>query len=305
MRRSLALPFAAASGAMLARCAGAYFRTDAARLYRSSFPLLEAPMTKLDKAITSTVTWADLQTPDLDKARAFYGPLLGWSFVGGDDPNSAFYTTAQIGGRNVVGMAKLGPQSPFPPMWSIYFAVTDADDFARRATEAGAKVVVPPMDVMDHGRMAYLADPTGAHFGVWQPKQHQGAQVLEETGAMTWHEVYTRDLPKAREFYARMLKAEPKKMEAPGIDYTTFHIGPRTVFGAMQMTDQFPKEVPSHWNTYFAVEDTDAIAKKATALGGKIAAPPFDTPYGRMAVLTDPFGASFCVIKPVRSAASW
>lgn len=262
-------------------------------------------MSKLDQAILGTVTWADLQTPDLDAARAFYGGLFGWSFVGGDDANLGFYTMAQLGGRNVIGMAKLGKETPFPPMWSVYFAVADADDFARRVAEAGGKVVVPPMDVMDLGRMAYFSDPTGAFFGAWQPKKHQGAQIVDETGAMVWHEVYTRDLPKAREFYMRILPVEQKRLDAPGIDYLTFHVGPRTVFGAMQMTAQFPKEVTSHWNTYFAVESAEATVDKAVALGGRVMAPPFDTPYGRMAVVLDPAGAAFCVIKPLKSATEW
>ncbi|HYI00152.1 VOC family protein [Hyalangium sp.] len=262
-------------------------------------------MAKRDKADPSTVSWVDLQTPDLDKARKFYGELLGWSFVGGDDPNAGFYTMAQLGGRNVAGMAKLRAGSPFPPMWSIYLAVENADEIARKITEAGGKIVVPPMDVMEEGRMGYFADPTGAHFGVWQGRRHQGAQVIEETGSMTWHEVYTRDLAKARPFYMSVFGLEVKRLDAPGIDYWTLQKGGRTVFGAMQMSAQFPPEVPSHWNTYFAVTDTDAAAKKAGELGGTVMAPPFDTPYGRMAVIADPAGAAFCVIKPVSSSSVW
>jgi predicted enzyme related to lactoylglutathione lyase len=262
-------------------------------------------MAKQDKAEPSTVAWVDLQTPDLDKARKFYGELLGWSFVGGEDPNTGFYTMAQLGGRNVAGMARLQAGSPFPPMWSVYLAVDDADAITRKVTEAGGKVVVPPMDVMEEGRMAYFADPTGAHFGVWQSRKHKGAQIIEEPGTLTWNEVYTRDLAKAREFYMRVFGLEAKRLDAPDIEYWTLRRGPRTVFGAMQMSDQFPPEVPSHWNTYFAVTDTDAAAKKAVALGGKEMAPPFDTPYGRMAVFADPFGAAFCVIKPVAPSSGW
>jgi hypothetical protein len=262
-------------------------------------------MAKRDKADPSTVSWVDLQTPDLDKARKFYGELLGWSFVGGDDPNAGFYTMAQLGGRNVAGLAKLRPGSPFPPMWSVYLAVENADEIARKITEAGGKVVVPPMDVMEEGRMAYFADPTGAHFGVWQGRRHQGAQVIEEPGAMVWHEVYTRDLAKAQPFYMSVFGLEKRRLDAPGIDYWPLQKGGRTVFGSMQMSAQFPPEVPSHWNTYFAVTDTDATAKKAGELGGQVMAPPFDTPYGRMAVLVDPAGAAFCVIKPLSPVSGW
>jgi predicted enzyme related to lactoylglutathione lyase len=260
---------------------------------------MEATMAKLDQADPSTVAWVDLQTPDLDKARTFYGELLGWSFAGGDDPKTGFYTMAVIGGRSIAGMSKLGPQSSFPPAWSVYFATENADEIARKVSEAGGKIVVAPMDIMDQGRMGFFADPTGAHFGVWQGRQHQGAQIVDEPGAMTWHEVYTRDLPKARAFYTRVFGLEAKRLDAPGIDYWTLQQGPKTVCGSMQMTEQFPPEVPSHWNTYFAVTDVDASTQKAVALGGKQVAPPFDTPYGRMSVVADPFGAEFCIIQPL------
>lgn len=262
-------------------------------------------MAKREKAAPSTVSWVDLQTPDPAKARKFYGELLGWTFVGGDDPNTGYYTMAQLGGRNVAGLAKLREGSPFPPMWSLYLAVEDADAIARKITEAGGKVVVPPMDVMEEGRMAYFADPTGAHFGVWQGRRHQGAQVVEEPGAMVWHEVYTRDLAKAHAFYTQVFGLEKKRLDAPGIDYWPLQKDGKTVFGSMQMTAQFPPEVPSHWNVYFAVTDTDAAVKKAEGLGGQVMAPPFDTPYGRMAVLVDPTGAAFCVIQPISPVSGW
>ncbi len=254
-------------------------------------------MAEQDKAALGTVAWVDLQTPDLEKARKFYGELLGWSFTGGDDPNAGFYTTALIRGRKVAGIAKLSGQSQFPAAWMVYFATDNADDCARRSKDAGGTVLMPPMDVMEHGRMAVLADPTGAVFGLWQPKQHRGAEVIDEPGAMTWHEVYSHDVTKAREFYARVFGHEAKRLDSPEMEYWSLHKGDKTVGGAMQMTASMPKDLPSHWNTYFAVADADAAATKVTTLGGKVMQPPFDTPYGRMAAVFDPFGTAFCIIK--------
>ncbi|HMJ52255.1 MAG TPA: VOC family protein [Polyangiaceae bacterium] len=254
-------------------------------------------MADQDKAALGTVAWVDLQTPDLDKARKFYGELLGWSFIGGDDPNSGFYTTAQIRGRKVAGLAKPPREANSLPAWTVYLAASNADDIARKTKEAGGQVLMPPMDVMEQGRMAILSDPTGAAFGVWQAKAHRGAEVIDEPGAMTWHEVYTRDATKAREFYARVFGLEQKRLDSPSMEYWTLHQGPKTVGGVMQMTPAMPKDLPAHWSTYFAVADADAAAKKVTALGGKLVAPPFDTPYGRMAAVSDPFGAAFSVVK--------
>jgi predicted enzyme related to lactoylglutathione lyase len=70
------------------------------------------------------------------------------------------------------------------------------------------------------------------------------------------------------------------------------------VAGGMPMGDQFPAEVPPHWAVYFAVDDTDATAEKAKQLGGQVQVEPMDIPdVGRFAVISDPQGAVFSVIK--------
>ena len=253
-------------------------------------------MPNLDKAISNTVVWADLATPDVAKARAFYGELLGWSYTGGDDPKTGFYTTGNRKGRRVAAMWTKPPEMPVSA-WNIYIGVDDADDTANKVKAAGGQVLQAPMDVMEYGRMALFVDSSGAAFGVWQSKSHTGAQIVNEPGAMTWHEVYTRDAAKARDFYSKVFGLEPRKMEG-GMEYWTLHRGEDTVAGLMQMGSEFPKDVPSHWNTYFAVSDTDAATKKLEQLGGQVFQPAFDTPYGRMSAVADPFGAAFCLIKP-------
>lgn len=254
-------------------------------------------MAKREAAVAGMVAWVDLQTPDLDKARGFYGELLGWTFVGGDAPDYGFYTTAHSGGRKVAGMAKLGPRSPFPPMWSVYFGTDSADATAAKVQEAGGEIVAPPTDVMEEGRMAYFKDPTGVWFGAWQPRRHQGAELVEEPGAMTWHEAYTRDVTRAVRFYAEVFGLEQKRMDAPGMEYWTLHQGPTTVCGVMQMNEKFAADAAARWNTYFAVADVDASAMRVASLGGKVEAPPFDSPYGRLTMVADPFGARFCLVQ--------
>ena len=257
-------------------------------------------MTTLDQAEPGTVAWVDLQTPDLDQARRFYGELFGWSFVGGEEAATQFYTIAQLGGRNAAGMAKLGSEARYPPMWSVYFATDDVDATERAVGEAGGAILVPAMDITDQGRMAYFADPSGALFGAWQGRNHRGAQVVAESGAMVWHEVYTRAVGKARIFYSAVFDLDARQLDAPGIDYWTLHKGDRVVCGAMQMTEQFPPEVPSHWNTYFEVSDVDDSVSRLVAMGGAVVAPAFDTPFGRLAFVADRFGAAFCLMKPTR-----
>lgn len=248
---------------------------------------------------TGTVVWGDLQTPVLDGARAFYGDLFGWSFVGGDDTNTGFPTTAVRDGKKIAGMAKLGPDSPFPPTWIVYLATNDVEVTASAVAAEGGKVVVPPTAVSDLGKMAYFDDPTGAAFGVWQAGTHRGAERVAEDGATVWHEVYTRDVTKVCAFYTRVFGLTSKRLETPpGIDYFRICEGEKTAFGAMQMPASMPKEMIPRWNTYFQVADVDASVAKVRALGGSVISPGFDTPQGRIAFVMDPFGAPFCVIEP-------
>lgn len=253
-----------------------------------------------EAVVAGSVSWVGLQTPDLSAAKQFYGSLFGWSFEGGEDPQTGFYSFAKLGGKNVAGLAKLGPDSSFPPMWSVYLTTDSADETAAKVKSAGGTIVAAPLEVMGEGRMAYFTDPAGAWFGVWQPGRHRGAELVGEPGTMVWHESYSRDASAARTFYARVFGLELKPLDAPGIDYATLHVGTEVSFGLMQMPEHYEKAMPSHWNTYFAVEDADVSAQKAAALGGKIIAPPFDTPYGRLVFAADPFGARFCLMKPAR-----
>jgi hypothetical protein len=257
-------------------------------------------MSKIDAHTPGTPSWFDLMTPDIEGAKKFYGELFGWTFETGG-PETMFYTMCRKGDQNAAGMGKQPENAPFPTVWSVYFATTDADADVARVREHGGNVMMGPMDVMEEGRLAVCTDPTGAVFGLWQPRRHGGAQVKDEHGSMTWTEVATRDAVKARDFYSAVFGLEGRKMEG-GMEYYTLHKGPHTAGGVMQMTEQWPAEIPPHWMPYFAVDDVDAAAKRIAELGGKIANGPFDTPYGRMAVVSDPYGAVFTVMKPSQAA---
>ncbi|MGA9524655.1 MAG: VOC family protein [Myxococcaceae bacterium] len=260
-------------------------------------------MTTINKHTFGTPAWVDLMTPDLEKARAFYGELFGWTFDVGS-PETGFYTMCRLGGRNAAGMGKMPPDAPFPTSWSVYFAVESTDATCARIKEHGGQIMMEPMDVMGEGRMAFCADSTGAAFGLWQPMRHTGANVIEEPGAMVWQEVNTRDAARAVKFYSGVFGLEGRKLEDPTMQYFTLHKGPKAVCGVLQMDEKWPKEIPPHWMNYFAVSNTDEAVKKVTKLGGKVVEAPFDTPYGRMAVVTDPFGAHFNLVVPSDEAMS-
>lgn len=247
-----------------------------------------------------TPCWIDLGTPDQDAAGEFYGALFGWELQ--EDENAeqtGGYRTAQLGGKAVGGVMKL-MQEGQPPAWMTYISVEDADSIASRVSEAGGSVLVEPMSVLDYGRMAVLADPTGAVFGVWQPGRNIGSDVIREAGAVAWNELNTRDPEAARSFYGDVFgwTFEEEEFENAGT-YTTIRMGEDTVGGLLDITERVPEEVPNHWLVYFAVDDADATLATAKDRGGTVAFGPMDIPrVGRIAVVQDPFGAAFAVIRP-------
>lgn len=257
-------------------------------------------MTTVKQHAPGSVTWVDLATPDIEGARRFYGELFNWKFSIGP-AESGHYTMCLAHGDNVAGMGQIPDGSPYPPAWTVYFGTADVDASAARIRELGGQVMVGPMDVMQEGRMLISADPCGAVFGLWQAGQHHGAQRVDEPGAMCWREVNVRDLPAARAFYTQLLGLEARPMDAPGMTYETLHLGDATIGGLLQMNDKWPAEIPPHWMTYFAVDDVDAAAARVANSGGKVFQPPFDTPYGRMSVVADPYGAVFSIMTMTRS----
>ncbi len=249
-----------------------------------------------------TPNWVDLATPDLDAAEAFYGELLGWKIP--ELPNSADmggYRRATKDGSDVAGAMPLMQQGQ-PPAWTNYVSVADAGETAAIVRNVGGSVIAEPMDVMDLGKMAVFADPTGAVFGVWQPGTFAGAERVNETGALAWNEVNTRDPEAAKEFYTAVFgwTADDQDMGDVGT-YTVWKLGDHSVGGMLDMNGRVPDEVPPHWLAYFGVDDADAATEKAKDLGGGVAFGPIDIPAGRFAVVHDTAGAMFAVMQPAEA----
>ena len=184
----------------------------------------------------------------------------------------------------------------FPPHWLSYLSVESADRISALATELGGTVVAPPFDVMEHGRMAVIQDPTGGVVALWEPRNHPGASLLGEPGALCWNELCTRDPVQAGSFYTDLLGWSRETMPMPGFEYTVFKRGDQPAGGMMAIQPEWGDMRP-HWEIYFAVTDCDATAGSAAKLGGSVLSPPADIPgVGRFAVLRDPQGAIFSVL---------
>jgi predicted enzyme related to lactoylglutathione lyase len=267
--------------------------------------------------------WIDTSQPDPQAAAGFYGHLFGWEFedrMPAEAPGQ--YLVARLGGRDVAAVGSAPEGAPPMPAWNTYIWVESADDSATKVTDAGGTVLGAPFDILDAGRMAVCADPTGAVFCLWQAGTHRGAQAVNAPGTWNWSDLNTRDVEGAKAFYGAVFGWEAETVDFgelagtmwrlpgygeflerfdPGLRERHADSGVPAGFSdaigwMMPMTpDQYPDDVPSHWSVTFSVDDTDAVADMAVALGGLIVAPPFDVGPVRVAVLRDPQGAVFTV----------
>lgn len=245
-------------------------------------------------SLTGAPCWIDLTSSDPRQVIPFYTGLFGWRSDTNEDPQYGGYSIFSMNGKPIAG---LGPQqqgNPYGNVWTTYIASDDAEATAAKAAEAGGQVMMPAMVVGDQGTMAILGDPAGAVIGVWQADQHDGFGLVDEPGAPVWHETLSRNYAAALPFYADVFGWTFRTLgDTDEFRYSQANLGDRTVAGVMDADSFLPEGVPSFWQFYIGVEDTDAAVAKVTELGGSIRRAPEDTPFGRLASVADPLGATF------------
>jgi predicted enzyme related to lactoylglutathione lyase len=250
----------------------------------------------------------------------FYGGLFGWEFEDVMPPGSdGKYFIARLRGGDVAAVGSQPEGAPPMAVWNTYVWVDSADDAAAKVKQAGGRVLTDPFDVMDAGRMAVFTDPEGAAFCVWQPGQHRGARIVNEAGSLNFNGLNTRDAEGSKPFYRAVfgwetlgLPGGAQMWRLPGYGDFLEQSNPGLREGMAQMgapkgfedvvaslnpiTDE-QGDVPPHWSVTLAVDDADATAARAFELGGKVVVPPFDAPWVRMTVISDPQGATFIASK--------
>lgn len=252
-------------------------------------------MQEVTKYPNATFGWVDLSTPDVEAAKKFYTQLFGWHANDQPLPDGGVYVMLELDGKSVAGLGALPPgtEEGHPAYWSSYLIVDDLESSVEKARAAGATVTVPPMDVMAEGRMAILQDPAEAFFGMWQPGNHKGAQLVNVPGALCWNELYTRDPERVKSFYQDALGWSGQFDDS---GYLVFRNGERMAAGVLTM-DEKMAGIPPNWTVYFAVEACEPTVAKAQELGGQVFVDSTSIPeLGTFAVLSDPQGGMFCVI---------
>ncbi|WP_328920426.1 VOC family protein [Streptomyces sp. NBC_00208] len=318
----------------------------------------------------SAPCWVDVQLPDLEAGKRFYGELFGWTFRPGEEVERSGPGVDALSGGKLVAALAAKQDGRMPTAWGIYFATDDIGATVTRIRQAGGQVITEPVRVGSAGVLAQAADPGGAVFGLWQAGDRSGFQKQNEPVSFCWTEVYTRQKDRVDAFYERVFgfrgtdlgaagmgesgggesgtrepgtgesetpespespESESPESESPesetpesetpesgpvgsgigrsgadmpGADFRMWspagtEPGPDTAIGGRSViTDAFPAEMPSYFLNYFAVADCDATVEAGVHLGGRVSVPPFEIPYGRMAVLHDNQGAEFAVLQP-------
>jgi uncharacterized protein len=272
-------------------------------------------MSERDGYIPGVPCWVDTSQPEPEAALPFYAGLFGWEFENVmPDVEDGSYFIGRIRGGDVAAVGSVPEGAPPMAMWNTYVWVDSADATAAKARDAGGAVLAEPMDVMEAGRIAVLADPEGAVFCVFEPKEHKGAKVVNEHGSLNFNGLATRDPEGAKAFYGAVFGWQTLPLDA-GVMWTLpgygDHLEESTPGLRVQMTQMGAPEgfidvvaalnpiadddsaTPAHWSVNFAVDDAEATAAQAKELGGEVVAGPFDAPWTRMAVIKDPQGATF------------
>jgi predicted enzyme related to lactoylglutathione lyase len=273
-----------------------------------------------DRYIAGVPCWVDTTQPDPEAALEFYGGLFGWEFEDVMPPESPRrYYVARLSGGDVAAVASPPEGGPDTAAWNTYVWVDDADVTTARVHAAGGSVLMEPAAVGAFGRMAIYADPGGAAFRVWEANEHRGAAVVNEHGSVNFNDLNTRDLDEAGAFYGAVFGWD---VIAVGGGFSAWALdgygdflearNPGWLEGmrAMGAPERFEDVVasvnpipadqpdtPPHWGLTFAVDDADAIAARATELGGRVLVPPFDAPWVRLTIISDPAGATFTASK--------
>jgi uncharacterized protein len=276
-------------------------------------------MPERDGYIPGVPCWVDTSQPDPEAAVDFYSGLFGWEFenvLPADSPGK--YFLARLRGGDVAAVGSIPEALPPVATWNTYVWVESADDTAAKVRHAGGSVLMEPFDVMDSGRMAVFADREGAAYCVWQAKEHKGARIVNEPVSLTFNGLNTRDSDRAKAFYGAVfgwttLALDGAEMwtlagygdylerDNPGLRKQIAEVGGPTGFeDVVASINPIPgdqPDTPPHWSVTFSVEDTDATAAKAIELGGKLIVPPFDAPWSRLTIISDPQGATFIASK--------
>ncbi len=247
------------------------------------------------KSIPGKFVWFELVSADAKKAQEFYGQVFGWRvepFPVGQDT----YEMIKAGDDMLGGYAQ--PRTIAEPShWIAYVSVEDVDAAVHAALESGGTAVEAPSDIPGVGRRAGILDPQGAELHLLHNTTGDPPEEPVTHGHFVWSELHTSDPKAALAFYEKVVGFTHSAMEMGGGDvYYVLNAGD---VGRGGVTGHLRPGVAPYWLPYVFVDDADATVARAQGAGAEVVMKPEDIPdVGRLAVLRDPTGAVFAILKP-------
>lgn len=233
--------------------------------------------------------WIDLGARDVDASLAFYADVIGWE--AGERSGDEFGGYA-MWFRDGIPAAGIGPlRAGASPAWTTYLATANIDASVAAVTRAGGQALTPAMVIGPLGRMAVVTDPRGGTFGFWQAQDFPGFARYAEPGHLDWCIARSTDAGVTSEFLASVFPYDLRADDSVQVGYVELRIDGTPALGVMPAA-----KAQSSWMAYFAVDDAGASAERARETGGRIIREVEPTPYGHIATLADPEGATFSVI---------
>ncbi|WKD60127.1 27 kDa antigen Cfp30B [Corynebacterium ciconiae DSM 44920] len=238
--------------------------------------------------------WIDLSTSELRKARYFYSKVCGWEYT----ELASGYLLATKNGMPVAGLVAKPEDSQQPDSWVTYFLAEDIDQVVARVPELGGRCLTEPLPT-SQGRMAVIADSSGALCGVIQPQGEERFVAAGEPGTSVWHELTTvTNHEETLHFYAELFGWDLHTVESDAGQSYTMALAEGAAFaGFYDAAGQFPPQVPSFWQSFLGVEDLRLAVQLVEDLGGEIIRPPMNSDFGALALVADSTGAVVTLVE--------
>jgi len=247
--------------------------------------------------------WVDLETPSLERSRAFYRDLFGWRFRNVETKTTSMAVLNDQPSAEIHERDDRFEDMNLPAKWEPFVHVVDLLSTLRRVELGGGHVLSGPTERGSMAAVATIVDPFDAVLSLWQSRDSSGSANLHSVGSLTWLDLETPDLEAAGYFYRTVfdwtVAEQPVGMWADGSfdSYMVFGTPMGPVAGAVRSAVE---GIPASWCPSFSVIDTDVMAHTATRFGAVVMSEPYDLPIGRQAVIVDPAGAVFSLLGPVR-----
>lgn len=254
------------------------------------------------KVLPGKIVYAQLTTPDLARAKAFYGGLLGWTFQ--DRPVSrGHYAEALVNGHVVAGLVERplpDTDNPPHPLWLPFISAPDVSALAKSSRQWGAKVLFRPTMIQGRGEQAIIADPQGALFASLHAP-HGDPNDTDPTvqGDWIWNALLTSTPSASAGFYQKLFGYQVEAAPAPDTNQR-YILESQSVARATvnPLPPRLPPNARARWLSFVQVDSVGSAAEKAVQLGGRVLVEPhLDHQNSMIAVLADPAGAAFGVME--------